>query len=164
MNKFETELVEQIPGLRRYSRALTSNVYDADDLVQDLLERALSKKILWHQGRRLRPWLFAIMHNVFINKVVRQKKLASLELVSEPVSEAVGDAESLWKKRQLQQAIAQLPADQREVFLMVSLEGFSYKEVAKIMDTPMGTVMSRLSRARNQLRQLIQPTNSCTEG
>ena len=164
MNKFETELVEQIPSLRRYSRALTANVYEADDLVQDVLERALRKKSLWHRGHRLRPWLFAIMHNTFVNKVVRQSKQAALQLVSEPVSDTTSDAESLWKKKQLQQAISQLPADQRQVFLMVSLEGFAYKEVANIMETPVGTVMSRLSRARNRLRQLIQPTNSIAEG
>lgn len=153
----------QIPSLRRYSRALTTNACEADDLVQDALERALRKKNLWHKGRSLRPWLFSIMHNVFVNGVRRQSKRATLQLVDESVSNTIYDAESMWMQKQLQQAISQLPEDQRQVFLMVSLEGFTYKEVANIMGTPVGTVMSRLSRARNRLSQQIQPTSSFTE-
>lgn len=163
MKKFEAELLEQIPSLRRYSKALTNNTCTADDLVQDVLERALRKKHLWHRGRHLRPWLFAIMHNVFVNEIKRQSKRATLQLVEDSDLYSTCNAESLWEKKQLQQAIRQLPEDQRQVFLMVSLEEFTYEEVANIMDTPIGTVMSRLSRARHRLRELMQPTNSFAE-
>ena len=164
MNKFETELVEHIPSLRRYARALTANTGTADDLVQDVLERALIKKKLWHRERCLRPWLFTILHNTFINEVKHQSRRAALQLVEDSGSHVTCDAESLWIQEKLQQAICQLPQDQRQVFLMVSLEGFTYEEVASIMNTPVGTVMSRLSRARNRLRQLLQSTSSFAEG
>lgn len=152
---FETQLVDQIPSLRRYARALTANTALADDLVQDTLERALHKKSLWQRRNQLRPWLFTIMHNVFANQVRKQKAIPVTVELDESVPDNTNKPESLWQIRELQNAVEHLPEDQRQVFLLVSLEGFSYGEVAQIMDIPVGTVMSRLSRAREHLREQL---------
>ncbi len=155
MKKFESELVEQIPRLRRYARALTGTTHGADDLVQDTLERALQKQQLWHRGSRLRPWLFTIMHNLFINQVRRTSSQPVTQDLDENIRDNGSSPESQWSFQHLQTSIATLPDEQKQVFLLVSLEGFAYEEVAKIMDIPVGTVMSRLSRARDRLRQLL---------
>jgi RNA polymerase sigma-70 factor (ECF subfamily) len=155
MKKFESELVAQIPRLRRYARALTGNSHCADDLVQDTLERALNKHQLWHRGSRLRPWLFTIMHNLFINQVRRSSSQPPIQELDDNIRDHGDNPESQWSFQHLQASIGKLPDEQKQVFLLVSLEGFAYEEVAGIMDIPVGTVMSRLSRARDRLRQLL---------
>lgn len=155
MKKFENQLVEYIPRLRRYARALSHNPYAADDLVQDTLERALNKRLLWRRDSRLRPWLFTIMHNLFINQVRRHGATPQMLELDENLLDGTESPESTLYAQQLQLSINQLPDDQKEVFLLVSLEGFSYEEVAAIMDIPLGTIMSRLSRAREKLRKKI---------
>lgn len=156
MQTFESGLVEQIPRLRRYARALSNNQHAADDLVQDTLERALNKKLLWRKNSRLRPWLFTIMHNLFVNQLRRYSASPQMAELDENIRDSSDNPESDFYAQQLQICIAGLPADQKEIFLLVSLEGFAYEEVAKIVNIPPGTVMSRLSRAREKLRRQIE--------
>jgi RNA polymerase sigma-70 factor (ECF subfamily) len=148
-------IVEQIPSLRRYARALRGNRADADDLVQDTLERAYAKWSLWRRGSSVRPWLFAIMHNVSVN----QSKLAHARLRLAPLDLAPeagrsGGQEAAAEARDVAAAIARLPDSQREALLLVVLEEFSYEEAARILDVPVGTVTSRLAAARARLREL----------
>lgn len=148
------DLIEHLPRLRRYARALTRDVAQADDLVQDTLERALVKLDLWRPGTDLRAWLFTLMHNLFVNQV-RANKLQETDLDAAkdiPVNGGQMDAMAL---RDIFTALGRLPMEQREVVLLVGLEQFGYAEAARILDVPLGTVMSRLSRGRERLRQLL---------
>lgn len=150
-------LVEQIPALRRYARALTGNTWAADDLVQDTLERACSKWRLWLVGSNLRAWLFTVMHNQFANQVrraVRQAPVGMLD-IDDVAHELVAPDAALGQALDLQRCLLRLPLDQRAVLLLVSMEDMSYAEVAQITGVPMGTVMSRLSRARSRLQELL---------
>lgn len=151
---------EQLPRLRRYARALTGNRAQSDDLVQDTLERAWTRLHLWRAGSDMRAWLFTIMHNVFVNGV-RARRLETIPLEDEAsASEAAvrGAPEDGLLMRDLQLALAQLPVDQREALLLVGLEGLRYEEIAEVLGVPIGTVMSRLSRARERLRTLLAGT------
>lgn len=151
----QSELIQHIPRLRRYARALTGDAGRADDLVQDTLERALVKLDLWRPGSDMRAWLFTLMHNLFVNQI-RGSGPAACELdeaVDVPVSGGQADALAV---RDIHSALAKLPAEQREVILLVGLEQFSYAEAARVLGLPIGTVMSRLSRARERLRDLLE--------
>lgn len=148
------DIVAEIPRLRRYARALTGDVVRADDLVQDTLERALGKWVLWRPGN-LRAWLFSIMHNLFVNQA-RSSRLVDYPgdeaLPDLPTRAAQGDALEL---RDFARSLARLPEEQREVLLLVCLEDQSYEDTAKVLGVPVGTVMSRLSRGRERLRALL---------
>jgi RNA polymerase sigma-70 factor (ECF subfamily) len=143
-----------IPRLRRYARALAGDRHQADDLVQDTLERALNKLHLWRPGSDMRAWLFAIMHNVFVNQVRGRRQdtdaLADDDLIAAPV----GTVDRL-EIRDLQAVLMAIPAEQRAVVLLVGLEEMSYAEAAKSLGVPIGTVMSRLARGRERLRHLM---------
>lgn len=150
-------IVDQIPALRRYARALTGNTWAADDLVQDTLERACNKWRLWLAGSDLRAWLFTLMHNLFANQVrssVRHGHGNTVDIDDVAHELAAPDA-NLGPSMDLQRCLMRLPVDQRTVLLLVTLEELSYAEVAKITDVPIGTVMSRLSRARSRLHLLL---------
>ena len=150
------ELIQHIPRLRRYARALARDTARADDLVQDTLERALAKLDLWHPGSDLRAWLFTVMHNLFVNQLRApgSQTLCELDEASDiPVSG--GQTEAL-AVRDIHAALAKLPAEQREVMLLIGLEQFAYADAARIIGVPLGTVMSRLSRARERMRQLLE--------
>ena len=153
MNEAE-RLVELIPRLRRYARALVGDRSSADDLVQDTLERAWAKLHLYRRGTDLRAWLFTVMHNVHVNKVRAARPTDSLddEMPELALRAPQGDALVV---RDLDRAIALLPGEQRAVLLLVALEDMSYEETARTLGIPMGTVMSRLSRAREKLRVLM---------
>jgi RNA polymerase sigma-70 factor (ECF subfamily) len=152
----ESLITQQIPRLRRYARALTGDRAAADDLVQDTLERALSRFHLWRQGSDLRAWLFTIMHNVFVNQVRSRARRYHESLETEPAAEAVRAPEPDWiELRDIANALSRLPHEQRAVVLLVGLEQFTYDEAARVLDIPIGTVMSRLSRARERLRALL---------
>lgn len=150
-------LVGHIPDLRRYARALTGDAWAADDLVQDTLERACARWQLWAAGSDLRAWLFTLMHNLFIDgarRAVRQQGQrvdiddAAGELAAPPSSTDAGI--------DLQRCLLRLPDEQREVLLLVTLQDLGYEDVARITGVPVGTVMSRLSRARSRLRELME--------
>jgi RNA polymerase sigma-70 factor (ECF subfamily) len=153
-----SDLVAQIPGLRRYARALTGNAWAADDLVQDTLERACSKWRLWTVGSDLRAWLFTLMHNLFVSDVrraLRRRPEGGMVDVDEVAHTLGGPDDTTALGLDLQRCLMQLPLEQRTVLLLVCLEDMSYEDVARVTGTPMGTVMSRLSRARSRLQQLL---------
>jgi len=147
-------LVDLIPRLRRYARALVGDRASADDLVQDTLERAWAKLHLYRRGTDLRAWLFTVMHNVHVNKVRATRPTDTLDDEMPELALRAPQGDSL-VVRDLDRAIALLPAEQRAVLLLVTLEDMSYEEVARALAIPMGTVMSRLSRAREKLRALM---------
>jgi RNA polymerase sigma-70 factor (ECF subfamily) len=149
------QVVALIPRLRRYARALVGDPGAADDLVQDTLERALGKFHLWKPGTDLRAWLFAIMHNVFVNQIRRRRENTSYD--AETMEVAVRPShDGALAARDLQRGLERLPTEQREVLLLVVLEDMSYQEVAAALEVPIGTVMSRLSRARDKLRVAME--------
>ena len=147
-------LVDHIPGLRRYARALTGDAWAADDLVQDTLERACSKWRLWTAGSDLRAWLFTIMHNVFANQMRRAPPRAMVDVDDAAFDLRAPDADHE-QRIDLQRCLLLLPEDQRAVLLLVALEDLSYQQIAKVLGIPVGTVMSRLSRARERLHALM---------
>ena len=158
-------IVAHIPPLRRYARALTGDYTAAEDLVQDTLERAWKRFRLWRRGTNLRAWLFAIMHNVFLNQVKasqsRQNRAIDSAKVNLPVTPPPQD-ERL-DLRDLNRALRKLSAEQREVILLIGLEQMSYDEAAKVLGVPVGTVMSRLSRGREDLRLLMNRGGATTQ-
>ena len=147
-------LVELIPRLRRYARALVGDRASADDLVQDTLERAWAKLHLYRRGTDLRAWLFTVMHNVHVNRVRATRPVDPLDDDMPELAQRGTQSDALLV-RDLDRAIARLPADQRAVLLLVTLEEMSYEEVARTLGIPIGTVMSRLSRAREKLRLML---------
>lgn len=147
-----------IPALRRYARALLRDPADADDLVQDCLERAVSR---WHQRRSdgdARTWLYAILHNLAVSQMRRRaRRGAHMPVDDVPeanLSVAPSQDEGL-RHRDLMAALDALPEEQRSVLLLVTVEGLSYAEAAQVLAIPTGTVMSRLSRARDRVVQLM---------
>ena len=159
------EVKAEIPGLRRYARALTRDLVEADDLVQDCLTRALGKLHLWQQGTDLRAWLFTILHNQYINHVRRAAREGAAIGLSErePLLARAPQQGSRLDLRDLERAIAKLPSTQRSVILLVGLEGMSYGEVAAVLDVPVGTIRSRVSRGREALRRLTGVAQSQDE-
>jgi RNA polymerase sigma-70 factor (ECF subfamily) len=150
----DQRLVDLIPRLRRYARALVSDRAAADDLVQDTLERAWAKLHLYRRGTDLRAWLFTVMHNVHVNRVRATRPTETLEDEMPELAQGPAQGDGLLV-RDLDRSIARLPADQRAVLLLVTLEEMSYEEVAHTLAIPIGTVMSRLSRAREKLRLMM---------
>lgn len=148
-------IVACIPALRRYARALTGDAWMADDLVQDTLERACVKWALWRAGSDLRAWLFAIMHNVWVNQL-RQAGTRTVVDIDDAANELQALDTEPALMIDLQRCLLRLPAEQRAVLLLAALEDFSYQDIAKVLGIPAGTVMSRLSRARVRLAELME--------
>src|ERR1700730_18300871 len=147
-----------IPALRRYARALVRNRANADDLVQDCLERAVSR---WYQRRDgdVRAWLFTILHNLAINQFRQSASRGRHVPIDETNEDNFGEAAVQEQKlmyRDVLNKLAKLPEDQRAVLLLVAVEDLSYADAAKVLNIPVGTVMSRLSRARERLQQEIE--------
>ena len=157
MTEFARLLEVEIPRLRRYARALTRDGSRADDLVQSCLVRAVAKEHLWQPGTDLRAWLFTILHNQHVNDIRRSVREGISVPVEDmaPVLTSPPNAGASLQLRDLERAIARLPEEQRQVILLVGLEGMRYEEVAKILGIPIGTVRSRLSRGREMLRELM---------
>jgi RNA polymerase sigma-70 factor (ECF subfamily) len=157
MEDFGHLLENEIPRLRRYARALTRDATRADDLVQSCLVRALAKSHLWQVGTDLRAWLFTILHNQHVNDVrrsVREGITVPVEDVAPLLTVQSTQGASL-QLRDLDRALSRLPEEQRQVLLLVGLEGMRYEEVAAVLAVPVGTVRSRLSRGRDTLRRLM---------
>lgn len=148
----------ELPRVRRYARALLAgDIHRADDLVQQSLERALGKVHLFRRDSNLRAWLLTIVHNVHLNNHRREKSRptdAWDETLDNRIA-ATDNSEQGVIVRDIERALEALSLDQREVVILVSLEGMNYKEVSEILDIPIGTVMSRLSRGRERLRALM---------
>ena len=147
-------LEDHIPSLRRYARMLTGDAWAADDLVQDTLERACSKWLLWRSGSDLRAWLFTLMHNLYLNQRRALPPLQTLD-IDEVQDRLPGTPSRSDDALDLERCLQRLPTDQRAVLLLVAMEDMSYEDTARILDIPVGTVMSRLSRARTRLRALM---------
>ncbi|KPL27409.1 MAG: RNA polymerase subunit sigma-24 [Acidithiobacillales bacterium SM1_46] len=146
---------EHIPGLRRYARALLRDRTRADDLVQDTLERALNKFSLFRRDSDLRAWLFTVMHNVHVNQIrSASNRMVTIEYNDSEMTPARGgDVTAL---HDLANALERLLPEHREVLVLIGVEQFSYEEAARVLDVPIGTVMSRLSRARERLSILLE--------
>jgi RNA polymerase sigma-70 factor (ECF subfamily) len=154
---FGALLQTEIPRLRRYARALTRDASRADDLVQSCLVRALAKSHLWQPGTDLRAWLFTILHNQYVNDVRRAMREGTTIPVEDaaPTLTVPSTQGASLRLRDLDRALARLPEEQRQILLLVGLEGMRYEEVATVLNVPVGTVRSRLSRGRDMLRQLM---------
>ncbi|MEQ1779833.1 MAG: RNA polymerase sigma factor [Hyphomonadaceae bacterium] len=159
-SRFRIELRSLIPRLRRFGHALTGSTDDGDDLVQDALEKALSRESQFQHGTRMDSWIYKIMQNAWID---RKRSAASRGTVVQPLEDndfAVGEdgRESFAAKitlRQVREMMQRLHVDERAVLALVAIEGQSYLEAAEILRIPIGTVMSRLARARNKLTSLL---------
>lgn len=156
MSKFLEEVEACIPALRRYAHALLHNREGADDLVQDCLERAMRKRLLWRRGSSMRAWLFTMLHNLYVNQLRSQARQPLLQPEQEDAAGSHDPSQSDVLMSDIERCMAKLSEEQRQVLLLVALEGFSYKEVGKVLKLPIGTVMSRLSRAREAMRRLME--------
>jgi RNA polymerase sigma-70 factor (ECF subfamily) len=149
-------LEEQIPALRRYAFALVRDHDAADDLVQDCLERALSRWYLRRPEGDLRAWLFTILRNLYINAYRARKRRGVNAAIDETQSPIAPEQEAGLQARDVLAAIDQLPEEQKSLLLLIGVEDLSYEQAARVLAIPIGTVMSRLSRARRRLRGIIE--------
>jgi RNA polymerase sigma-70 factor (ECF subfamily) len=155
----ESILVCQIPYLRRYARGLTHNAADADDLVQSCLLRALTNFHRFEKDTNLRAWLLTILHNIFIDTVRKRRRAREAFEAAGTAADGLSQSPNQFhhvQVNELERAIAQLPAEQRSTLLLVALEDLTYEETARITGVPVGTVRSRLSRARQMLLGVIE--------
>lgn len=156
---FADDLVNEVPHLRRLARALCGDPSLADDLVQDCLERALAKAHLYDPARPLRAWLYAVLRNIHVSglrRTGRSNVVMNLDDMPPGEDAIAGDQESQIGVRNISEALDRLPPAHREAILLVALEDMSYRDVAEITGVPLGTVMSRLSRARGSLRNILE--------
>lgn len=159
MSQLLDEIEQCVPALRRYARALTHDPDRADDLVQDSLERAIRKRGLWRPSGSVRSWMFRILLNVYRNDIRRlRRSLAPLSLEALPGSDPAGPDVQPGRLAlaETARAMQALPDEQREALLLVAVEEMSYAEAAAVLSIPVGTLMSRLARARATLRDLTQ--------
>jgi RNA polymerase sigma-70 factor (ECF subfamily) len=151
-------LANELPPLRRFARALTGDAALADDLVQDCVERAINKSHLYDPARPLRAWLYAVLRNLYISGLRRTGRSTVVKTVDE-LSDGEGavqpEQEQRLSVRSVNEALDRLAPQHREVIVLVALEEMSYRDVAEILGVPLGTVMSRLSRAREHLRNIL---------
>lgn len=147
----------EIPRLRRFARCLVRDVDRADDLVQECLVRAIAKMHTWQPGTNLRAWLFTILKNCHINEVRRARTTVPLEpdTTNSVALTAQSNQDARVAVREVQEAFSALSGDHREILLLVAIEGMSYEAAAHILGTAVGTVRSRLSRARHALRVAV---------
>jgi RNA polymerase sigma-70 factor (ECF subfamily) len=145
-----------IPALRRYAAVLARNRQEQDDLVHDCLVRALDR---WHTRREdasLKSWLFAIMHNLFVSRQRKRKiEAMSIDAVVDEKYRILAGQERYLEFRDVVQALDRLPDEQRSVLVLIAVEDLSYAEAAQVLNIPIGTVMSRLSRGRERLRSML---------
>jgi RNA polymerase sigma-70 factor (ECF subfamily) len=151
-------LVAEIPSLRRYGRSLTGSRAAADDLVQDTLERAIQKFHLFEPGTKLRLWLFTIMRNIFLDHYRKTRKVGMVSIDVSDFQAEHRPADQLDKlvHRDLVAQMARLKPEYRELLVLVGVEGLSYEQAADMTGVPLGTVRSRLFRARNMLLRRIE--------
>lgn len=152
------DLIEaEIPHLRRYARYLTRDLDRADDVVQDALVRAIANVAKWQPGTNMRAWLFVIVRNTFINERRRSSRnIADGDFEAATLALGVpANQENAFYLTELARVFENLPSDHQEVLLFVVVEGMTYEEAAEILEVPLGTVRSRLSRARDALRKSL---------
>ena len=155
------DLIALLPRLRRFAFTIARSAADADDLVQEACIRALTRQDQWNPAQPLDRWVFRILRNVWIDEVrKRQVRTGQGQIPAEDASELVSveTGEARFAERELHKKITDMPDELGVVVLVVSVEGYSYKEAAELLDIPVGTVMSRLHRARKQLAQdMVEP-------
>jgi RNA polymerase sigma factor (sigma-70 family) len=156
---FEDELAALLPQLRRFAHALSRNSYDADDLTQAAIERALKSRAQWQPGTRLDSWAYRIMRNLWIDTIRSRNRKNRVE-APPAEGESLGEdprpgIEAAIDLKRVMAAMERLPAEQREVVALILVEGFGYRETAEILDLPIGTVSSRLVRGRTALLALV---------
>jgi RNA polymerase sigma-70 factor (ECF subfamily) len=155
---FRTDLAGEIPYLRRFARALAGDAALADDLVQDCIERALNKSHLYDPVRPLRAWLYAVLRNIFVSSLRRDRRSGVVKTIDELAAgegAARPEQEDRLAASQIAAALDRLPEAQREAIVLIALEEMSYRDAADIIGVPIGTVMSRLSRGREALRAIL---------
>jgi len=158
LQAFERELLTLLPRLRRFARSLTRDGADADDLCQLALERALKARDQWQPGTRMDAWMYRIIRNCWIDEV-RARTRRAQTFVAEEAGSAIGqegEAETRMELHDVDRAMAELPPEQREVIALVLVEGLAYREAAEILDIPMGTLTSRLTRGRQALVKRLE--------
>lgn len=158
MSSLEQAIERHIADLRRYARALLGDMSEADDLVQECLVRALARPHFWQRIRDPRAYLFAILHNAHVDRLSSRRRAGDpiqLDHVVTPLSHPAPQPASL-ELQDLARALTMLPSEQREIVLLIGLEGMSYQEAAEVVGIPLGTVMSRLSRGRESLRRMME--------
>ncbi|MBB4569080.1 RNA polymerase sigma factor [Rhizobium leucaenae] len=160
-DSFEAEVLALLPSLRRYSRSLTRSDADGEDLLQDCVEKVLARRSQW-RGLNLRGWVLTIMTNLYRNGLRQQGRRRFVDLDDStdlPAAETDGDP---LERSRLEAALNSLGEDYRAVLMLVVVEGYSYQDVATTLDIPIGTVMSRLSRARRKMNDLMNAENVIT--
>ena len=153
--QLQTGLIELLPELRRFAYSLTCDRDAADDLTQSALERALTKASAWDSSRPLKFWVFRIARNLWLDQLRAEKVRGNTEDIDDEGVDIADDRlaamHTTQELREVTDKMRELPEDQRAVLALVAVEGYSYKEAAELLDIPVGTVMSRLSRARKSL-------------
>lgn len=156
---WKQDLVDLLPRLRRYALSLTGSMTDAEDLLHSTVERVLAKADMFEDGTNLDRWVFRICKNLWFDewrqRKVRGPTLDPAEAKHEPSTDGEGHAENRIQLQELSDALQHLQEEQRVILVQVVIEGYSYKEVAEMLDVPIGTVMSRLARARTKLATLL---------
>lgn len=150
MDDMREQLIACLPRLRRYARALVGDRTRADDLVQDTVERAWRHRASWRREGDMRAWLFGIMHNVHVDQL--RRPVLQTEALDDALPYGQAESQADMTLDEMSRALRTLPDDQRETLLLVVLEELQYDEVAALLNVPIGTVMSRLSRARQRLK------------
>ncbi len=156
---FRVQLQAELPHLRRFARAMAGDAALADDLVQDCIERALIKNALYDPSRPMRAWLYAMLRNLYINGLRRDSRstvVKSVDNLFAGEGATPPEQENQLSVTEITTALDRLPTAQREVLVLVTLEEMSYREAAEITGVPIGTVMSRLSRARSMLKDILE--------
>ena len=155
---FADALVAQLPALRRYAMALVGNAALADDLVQDCIERALGQEAQLREAERLAGWLRRILYHLYIDEIRRKRRRGREQDINELADnlELSAPAPDNSAMKEFVQAVNRLSAEHRQILLLVSVEELSYRQIADELAIPLGTVMSRLARARERLRELMQ--------
>ncbi len=154
-----SELNDVLPALRRFAFSLTKNEDRADDLVQDSVERALLKAEYFEPGTNLRSWMFTVCRRIFLNQIRKQKTQGvSVDIEDAPQTKlsAAASQDMTLACKEMLTAMEKLPMRDKIVLSLIVVEGMKYDEAAEVLDVPIGTVRSRLSRARTRLKELIE--------
>jgi RNA polymerase sigma-70 factor, ECF subfamily len=157
MRSYQEALTAHIDGLRRYARIYARSADEADDLVQEALVRTLERTSMWHPIRNTKAYLFRTLRNVHLNRSVQDKRYVN-GVAFDQIEDVVAGPPIQYLRLQIRDvtaALLKLSTEQREILLLVGVEGLTYEEAGSVLDVPVGTVMSRLSRAREALRQLL---------
>lgn len=151
------QIIALLPRLRRFARGLARSSADSDDLVQAACERALARGHQWQPGTRFDSWMFRIVQTIWIDQMRARAVRGEADAIdpeAQPTDESVRRAEARMSLEAVQKAVARLPDEQRAVLMLVTVEGLSYKEAAETLGVPIGTVMSRLARARAAVQSM----------